>query len=148
MNAHTRFAPEAALLNRARDAERRVKDLEAENERLKVQAARHEAMFGEASTLKAIIIATCEHFEIPKAILTGAQRGEGIRRPRQIAMYLARQMTPLSLVMIGRHFGDRDHTTVLHSVRQFSQMLANGTEYAADAEAIRRRVSERNGVGG
>jgi chromosomal replication initiator protein len=58
-----------------------------------------------------------EHFDIRLADMTGKRRPENISFPRQIAMFLSRQLTPLSLNAIGEAFGGRDHGTVLHACR-------------------------------
>ena len=61
-----------------------------------------------------------EHYRIRKAEMTSARRAREVARPRQVAMYLSKQLTPKSLPDIGRRFGGRDHTTVLHAVRKIS----------------------------
>jgi chromosomal replication initiator protein len=58
-----------------------------------------------------------EHFDLRLADMTGKRRPENIAFPRQIAMFLSRQLTPLSLSSIGEAFGGRDHGTVLHACR-------------------------------
>lgn len=57
-------------------------------------------------------------------------------RPRQVAMYLCRRLTPLSLPAIGRKFGDRDHTTVMHACRVVSVRLATDRDIAAAVERL------------
>ena len=63
---------------------------------------------------EAILKAVCEYFQVSENNLTGTKRDQGIVKPRQIAMYLMREHTGLSLVAIGKKFG-RNHTTVMHS---------------------------------
>ncbi len=61
--------------------------------------------------------AVANHFGTPLIDMRSDRRSARLARPRQLAMYLARQLTPHSLPSIGRHFGNRDHTTVMHAVR-------------------------------
>ncbi len=65
-----------------------------------------------------------EHYRIRKAEMTSARRAREVARPRQVAMYLSKQLTPKSLPDIGRRFGGRDHTTVIHAVRQIEKLRA------------------------
>ena len=61
-------------------------------------------------------------------------------RPRQIAMYLAKQLTPRSLPEIGRRFGGRDHTTVIHAVRQIEKLRMADAELDADVRLLLRQL--------
>jgi len=63
-------------------------------------------------------------------------------RPRQIAMYLSKQLTLRSLPEIGRRFGGRDHTTVLHAVRKIDELVASDGNLAKDVEHLRRMLQE------
>ncbi len=74
-------------------------------------------------TLTEIQAAACEHFGISSQELLSPSRAARVAWPRQVAMYLARELTEESLPAIGRHFGRRDHTTVLHSVRRAQQKI-------------------------
>lgn len=82
------------------------------------------------------------HFNVPKADLLSARRTQTIVRPRQIAMYLAKTMTPRSLPEIGRRFGGRDHTTVLHAVRKIEDLVGNDPRLAEEIELLRRLIDE------
>ena len=62
--------------------------------------------------------AACQHFGLSAEELLSPSRTARIAWPRQVAMYLARELTDESLPAIGRHFGGRDHTTVLHALRR------------------------------
>ena len=73
-----------------------------------------------------------EHYRIRKAEMTSARRAREVARPRQVAMYLSKQLTPKSLPDIGRRFGGRDHTTVIHAVKQIERLRAS------DSRARRR----------
>jgi chromosomal replication initiator protein len=76
-----------------------------------------------ARSLREIQTATCEQFSLTSEELLSAARTRRIARPRQLAMYLARELTTESLPAIGRHFGGRDHTTVLHAWRRTCERL-------------------------
>jgi chromosomal replication initiator protein len=79
-----------------------------------------------------------EHFHIRHAEMVSARRAREVARPRQIAMYLAKQLTPRSLPEIGRRFGGRDHTTVIHAVRQIEKLRASDSEIDHDVVALMR----------
>jgi chromosomal replication initiator protein len=74
-------------------------------------------------TLADIQAAACRHFDLSPEELVSPSRAARVAWPRQIAMYLARELTDESLPAIGRHFGRRDHTTVLHAVRRAEQKI-------------------------
>jgi chromosomal replication initiator protein len=63
-----------------------------------------------------------QHFELKPLDLVSARRARAVARPRQIAMYLAKRLTTRSLPEIGRKFGGRDHSTVIHAVRKVEQL--------------------------
>jgi chromosomal replication initiator protein len=63
-------------------------------------------------------------------------------RPRQVAMYLAKQLTLRSLPEIGRRFGGRDHTTVLHAVRKIENLVNNDTSLAEEIEILKRQLQD------
>ncbi len=79
-----------------------------------------------------------EHFHIRHAEMVSARRAREVARPRQIAMYLAKQLTPRSLPEIGRRFGGRDHTTVIHAVRQIEKLRASDSEIDHDVISLMR----------
>jgi chromosomal replication initiator protein len=64
-----------------------------------------------------------------------------VARPRQVAMYLAKQLTPRSLPEIGKKFGGRDHTTVMHAVKQIEKLSESDRSLADDVIALRRKLS-------
>lgn len=82
------------------------------------------------------------HYSIPKTDLVSARRTQAIVRPRQIAMFLAKVMTPRSLPEIGRRFGGRDHTTVLHAVRKIDELAKTDVRLADDIEALKRLIED------
>jgi chromosomal replication initiator protein len=79
-----------------------------------------------------------EHFNIRIADMHSARRARAVARPRQVAMYLAKQLTPRSLPEIGRKFGGRDHTTVIHAVRKIEELSAYDATFREDVELLRR----------
>ena len=82
------------------------------------------------------------HYNVSKADLLSARRTRTIVRPRQIAMYLAKVLTPRSLPEIGRRFGGRDHTTVLHAVRKIEGMIEGDKALADEIELLKRMIDE------
>ena len=81
-----------------------------------------------------------EHFTIKMAEMTSSRRARIVARPRQVAMYLAKQLTSRSLPEIGRKFGGRDHTTVMHAVRKIEELSASDRALAEDVELLRRML--------
>jgi chromosomal replication initiator protein len=81
-----------------------------------------------------------DHYRIRKAEMTSARRAREVARPRQVAMYLSKQLTPRSLPEIGRRFGGRDHTTVIHAVRQIEKLRALDAELDADIRLLTRQL--------
>jgi chromosomal replication initiator protein len=82
------------------------------------------------------------HYNVARTDILSARRTRTIVRPRQIAMYLAKTMTPRSLPEIGRRFGGRDHTTVLHAVRKIENERAKDEKLAEELDLIRRMIEE------
>lgn len=83
-----------------------------------------------------------QHYEVARNELLSNRRTRKIVRPRQIAMYLAKQLTPRSLPEIGRRFGGRDHTTVLHAVRKVEAMKGEDPKLGKEIELLRRLIEE------
>ncbi|HEY0627665.1 MAG TPA: chromosomal replication initiator protein DnaA [Allosphingosinicella sp.] len=81
-----------------------------------------------------------DHYRIRKAEMTSARRAREVARPRQVAMYLSKQLTPRSLPEIGRRFGGRDHTTVIHAVRQIEKLRQQDAELDADIRLLTRQL--------
>ena len=82
------------------------------------------------------------HYNVSKQDLLSNRRTRTIVKPRQIAMYLAKTMTPRSLPEIGRRFGGRDHTTVLHAVRKIEGFTGEDTKLAQEVELLKRLINE------
>ncbi|MEE9389170.1 MAG: chromosomal replication initiator protein DnaA [Paracoccaceae bacterium] len=81
-----------------------------------------------------------EHYNIRMSDMIGPRRVRVIARPRQVAMYLAKQLTSRSLPDIGRRFGGRDHTTVMHGVRRIEDLKIHDSQIAEDLELLRRAL--------
>jgi chromosomal replication initiator protein len=81
-----------------------------------------------------------EHFNVRFAEMTSSRRARIVARPRQVAMYLSKQLTSRSLPEIGRKFGGRDHTTVMHAVRRIEELKETDPVLAEDVELLRRML--------
>ena len=81
-----------------------------------------------------------EHFNIKLGEMTSDRRARAVARPRQVAMYLAKLLTTRSLPQIGRKFGGRDHTTVMHAVKKIEELVASDRALAEDVELLRRML--------
>lgn len=82
------------------------------------------------------------HYNVSRQELVSNRRTRVIVKPRQIAMYLSKTMTPRSFPEIGRRFGGRDHTTVLHAVRKIEEMIAADQKLSHEIELLRRLITE------
>jgi chromosomal replication initiator protein len=91
-------------------------------------------------TIADIQRAACEQFDISVAEITSSARTTRISWPRQLAMYLSRELTSESLPSIGRQFGGRDHTTVLHAWRRTSERLTSDTHTRTAIDSLRDRL--------
>ena len=91
-------------------------------------------------TIEEIQKRVAEHFNIRVADMHSARRARAVARPRQVAMYLAKQLTARSLPEIGRKFGGRDHTTVMHAVRKIEELRASDAAFAEDVDLLRRML--------
>ena len=81
-----------------------------------------------------------EHYHIRLSDLIGPKRVRNFARPRQVAMYLCKQLTARSLPEIGRRFGGRDHTTVMHGVKRIEELRTQDSQIADDVELLRRAL--------
>jgi chromosomal replication initiator protein len=82
------------------------------------------------------------HYNVSRQELVSNRRTRVIVKPRQIAMYLAKTLTPRSFPEIGRRFGGRDHTTVLHAVRKIEDLITKDTKLAHEVELLKRLINE------
>ncbi len=81
-----------------------------------------------------------EHYNVRLSDLIGPKRLRAIARPRQVAMYLSKQMTHRSLPEIGKRFGGRDHTTIMHGVRKIEELMATDSQLADDLQLLKRQL--------
>ena len=81
-----------------------------------------------------------EHFNVRLGDMHSPRRARAVARPRQVAMYLCKQLTTRSLPEIGRKFGGRDHTTVMHAVRKIDELKREDSALAEDIELLRRSL--------
>lgn len=91
-------------------------------------------------TIEEIQKRVAEHFSIRLTDMSSARRARAVARPRQVAMYLAKQLTQRSLPEIGRRFGNRDHTTVMHAVSRVGELMTRDAGFAEDVELLRRML--------
>ena len=82
------------------------------------------------------------HYNVSRGDLLSSRRTANVVRPRQVAMYLAKTLTLRSLPEIGRRFGGRDHTTVLHAVRKIDGLTTTDRALAQDIEFLKRMLTE------
>lgn len=82
-----------------------------------------------------------EHYNIRLADMHSPRRARPVARPRQVAMYLAKQLTSHSLPEIGRKFGGRDHTTIIHGVRKIEELLQTDSALLHDIESLKRSLA-------
>lgn len=92
-------------------------------------------------TIDDIQRSVARYFSLSMSDLVSARRAREVARPRQIAMYLCKQLTTRSLPEIGRKFGGRDHTTVIHAVRKIEELRSGDHAIDGDVETLRREIS-------
>ncbi|HXF07883.1 MAG TPA: chromosomal replication initiator protein DnaA [Candidatus Acidoferrales bacterium] len=122
--AHCQFKGSMIGLDEAREA---LKDLLRLQEKL--------------VTLENIQLVVAEYFKIRRSDLISSSRTRSIARPRQIAMALAKELTSHSLPEIGKHFGGRDHTTVLHACRKLAELRSSDPRINEDYQNLTRMLS-------
>lgn len=81
-----------------------------------------------------------EHYNIRLADMVGPKRQRTVARPRQVAMYLSKTLTTRSLPEIGRRFGGRDHTTIMHGIRKIEELMATDSQLSDDLDLLRRSL--------
>ena len=91
-------------------------------------------------TVEEIQKRVAEHFNVRVSDMHSARRARSVARPRQVAMYLSKQLTARSLPEIGRKFGGRDHTTVMHAVRKIDELREHDSNFAEDVDLLRRML--------
>ncbi|HEX5497967.1 MAG TPA: helix-turn-helix domain-containing protein, partial [Thermomicrobiales bacterium] len=87
-----------------------------------------------------VLDAVVRHYKAPLRDLLGRSRTKDIVLPRQVAMYLLREETGASLIEIGHELGGRDHTTVLHGIRQIERALSTDNALRSDILSIREAI--------
>lgn len=92
-------------------------------------------------TIDAIKRVVCRHYNISHADMISPRRTIKIAQPRMIAVYLARSLTERSLPEIGRKFGNRDHTTALHSVSKIADLIMTNPAVAADVQTLSAQLT-------
>ena len=91
-------------------------------------------------TIEEIQRRVSEHYNIRLSDMIGPKRVRSYARPHQVAMYLCKQLTSRSLPEIGRRFGGRDHTTIMHGVRRIEELRVQDGQIAEDIEMLRRTL--------
>ena len=87
----------------------------------------------------------CDYFHITRDELCGTSRSRMLVNARQIAMYLCRELTDLSLPQIGREFGGRDHTTVMHAERKIRQLMRERRSVYNQVTELTNRIKRNRG---
>ncbi|XAO71987.1 MAG: chromosomal replication initiator protein DnaA [Acetobacteraceae bacterium] len=91
-------------------------------------------------TIEEIQRKVAEHWNIRLTDMSSARRARAVARPRQVAMFLAKHLTSRSLPEIGRKFGNRDHTTVMHAVSRVQELMERDVAFAEDVELLKRML--------
>ena len=91
-------------------------------------------------TIDEIIRKVSDHYNLRMTDLLSPRRARSVARPRQVAMFLAKSLTSKSLPEIGRRFGGRDHTTVIHAVKKIEELKSIDNQIAEDVELLRRML--------
>jgi chromosomal replication initiator protein len=86
-------------------------------------------------------VAVCERFDVERGDLISASRTQRLAWPRQVAMYLSRELTDQTLPAIGRAFGNRDHTTVMHACKRTAERMASDPEAYRTVRALTERLT-------
>jgi len=95
-------------------------------------------------TITAIQQEACKYYTVSKADLLGNKRSRAIVYPRQIAMYLCREMTDLSLPRIGAEFGGRDHTTVMHATKKIQGLMNEDRDVYNEIQELTNRIKQKH----
>ena len=91
-------------------------------------------------TIDEIIRKVADHYNLRLSDMLSPRRARSVARPRQVAMFLSKMLTSKSLPEIGRRFGGRDHTTVIHAIRKIEELKAVDNQIAEDVELLRRMM--------
>jgi chromosomal replication initiator protein len=93
-----------------------------------------------AITVERIQEVVSAHFKVPLHLLTSSKRSKEVAMARQVAMYLSRELTKNSLPDIGKQFGGKDHTTVLHGYKQIKRLVENNGQFKAEIDQLVSRL--------
>jgi chromosomal replication initiator protein len=93
-----------------------------------------------AITVERIQEVISAHFKVPLHLLTSSKRSKEVATARQVAMYLSRELTKNSLPDIGKQFGGRDHTTVLHGYKQIKRLIESDGQFKAEIDQLISRL--------
>lgn len=91
-------------------------------------------------TVEEIMRQVADHYNLRMSDLLSPRRARSVARPRQVAMFLSKMLTSKSLPDIGRRFGGRDHTTVIHAVKKVEELKMTDSQIAEDVELLRRML--------
>ena len=94
----------------------------------------------EAVTIKSVQDEVCAYFDVPRLYMETTRRAQKYYLPRAAAIYLTKQFTAHSYPVIGRHFGNRDHTTIMHSVKTVEKMIALEHPIKRDIEILTEKL--------
>ena len=94
----------------------------------------------ETVTIKSVQDEVCAYFDVPRLYMETTRRAQKYYLPRAAAIYLTKQFTAHSYPVIGRHFGNRDHTTIMHSVKTVEKMIALGHPIKRDIEILTEKL--------
>lgn len=94
-----------------------------------------------APSIRSIQLIVAERYGVTRADLLSQRRTANVVKPRQIAMYLSKHLTPLSLPAIGRHFGGRDHTTALHAVNKIASLVQKDANLALEVKNMKEALA-------
>lgn len=94
-------------------------------------------------SMQSIIHEVCQYYGIPKAQLVSNKRNQAVVYPRQIAMYLSRELTDMSLPRIGEEFGGRDHTTVMYAIAKIERLMNTKREVYNQIRDLTNRIKQK-----
>lgn len=108
---------------------------------------RHGILFdGRRVMISEVQRVVCDYFSLPYYEMTSKNRDPAVVRPRQIAMYLSRQLTKRSLPFIGERFGGKDHSTVSHACNRIAELVDSDEETARQVDVISHRIMISDGT--
>ena len=91
-------------------------------------------------TVQQVTAAVCQYFDISESAISASSRKQEVVRARQVAMYLSKRLTPLSLGQIGKMIGNRNHATVSHALQAVHELMENDRDFRQDVRSIERQL--------